>query len=275
MREKMAAVLTGGADDVTYTKLLYEKIGDVAFIRLNDPDVLNAMSATLGEELLRALRQAAGEARAILLGSVGRAFCSGANLGDGGFDLDDPERDAGSRLEAIFNPMILEMRASRLPIVTAVRGAAAGVGCGIACAGDLIVAGEGAYFFQAFRHVGLAPDGGSTYLLSKAIGRVRAMEMMLLGTKLPAPQALDWGLVNRVVPDDLVDEEALALATELARGPRSLGFIKASAWAALESSLEEQLATERRLQREAGRTDDFVEGVMSFREKRPPAFKGR
>ncbi len=260
---------------MAYTKLLYELIRDVAFIRLNDPDVLNAMSSTLGQELLQALRRAEGEARAILLGSVGRAFCSGANLGDGGFELDDPERDAGARLENIFNPMILQMRASKLPIVTAIRGAAAGVGCGIACAGDLIVAGEGAFFYQAFRHVGLTPDGGSTYLLSKAIGRVRAMEMMLLGTKLLAPQALEWGLINRVVPDDQVDEEGLALATELAKGPRSLGLIKASAWAALESSLEQQLATERGYQRDAGRTDDFVEGVMSFREKRPAAFKGK
>jgi 2-(1,2-epoxy-1,2-dihydrophenyl)acetyl-CoA isomerase len=279
---RMSHVQMGVGDDrteekenVAYTKLSYEMIGDVAFIRMNDPEVLNAMSTTLGTELLDGLRRAEGEARAILLGSVGRAFCSGANLGDGGFDLDDPERDAGARLQSIFNPMILEMRASKLPIVTAVRGAAAGVGCGIACAGDMVVAGEGAFFYQAFRHVGLTPDGGSTYLLSKAIGRVRAMEMMLMGTKLYAPQALEWGLVNRVVPDDKVDEEGLKLATELARGPRSLGFIKASAWAALESSLEDQLARERGYQRDAGRTEDFVEGVMSFREKRLAAFKGK
>jgi 2-(1,2-epoxy-1,2-dihydrophenyl)acetyl-CoA isomerase len=260
---------------VTYTKVLYEKVGDVAVIRMNDPDVLNAMSATLGDELLDALRHARTDARAILLGSVGRAFCSGANLADGGFDLNDPERDAGARLETIFNPMILEMRNSDLPIVTAVRGAAAGVGCGIACAGDMVVAGEGAFFYQAFRNVGLTPDGGSTYLLSKAIGRVRAMEMMLMGTRLYGPKALEWGLVNRVVPDDQVDDEALKIATELAKGPRSLGLIKASAWAALESSLEDQLARERSLQREAGRTEDFLEGVQSFREKRPPAFRGR
>lgn len=275
MRSGAAAIPAGEGGDVAYEKVLYEKVGDVAVIRMNDPDVLNAMSATLGTELLDALRTAAGEARAIMLGSVGRAFCSGANLADGGFDLDDPERDAGARLETIFNPMILEMRACPLPIVTAVRGAAAGVGCGIACAGDLVLAGEGAFFYQAFRHVGLTPDGGSTYLLSKAIGRVRAMEMMLLGTRLRAPQALEWGLVNRVVPDAMVDEEALALAAELAQGPRSLGFIKASAWAALESSLEEQLARERHYQREAGRTADFLEGVASFREKRPAEFHGR
>ena len=260
---------------MAYSKVEYELVCDVAFVRLNDPATLNAMSATLGDELLDAMRRGQREGRAILLGSVGRAFCSGANLGDGGFDLDDPERDAGARLETVFNPLVLGMRASQVPIVTAIRGAAAGVGCGIACAGDLVVAGEGAYFYQAFRHVGLTPDGGSTYLLAKAIGRVRAMEMMLLGTKLKAAQALDWGLVNRVVPDEQVDEEGLKIAAELARGPRSLGFIRASAWAALETPLEQQLANERGYQRDAGRTEDFVEGVNSFREKRPARFTGR
>jgi 2-(1,2-epoxy-1,2-dihydrophenyl)acetyl-CoA isomerase len=167
------------------------------------------------------------------------------------------------------------MRACELPIVTAVRGAAAGVGCGIACAGDIIVAGEGAFFYQAFCKVGLSPDGGSSYLLSKAIGRARAMEMMLLGAKLPAAKALDWGLVNRLVPDDQVDEEGLKLAAELAQGPRSLAFIKAAAWAGLESSLADQLDRERDFQRRAGRTEDFVEGVSSFKERRKPTFHGR
>jgi 2-(1,2-epoxy-1,2-dihydrophenyl)acetyl-CoA isomerase len=259
---------------VGYSKVLYEKVGDVAFIRLNDPDVLNATSVTLGEELREALKQAQGEARAILLGAVGRAFCAGGNLAQG-FDLTDPDRDAGIRVETIFNPLILEMRACELPIVTAVRGAAAGVGCGIACAGDIIVAGEGAFFYQAFCKVGLSPDGGSSYLLSKAIGRARAMEMMLLGAKLPAAKALDWGLVNRLVPDDQVDEEGLKLAAELAQGPRSLAFIKAAAWAGLESSLADQLDRERDFQRRAGRTEDFVEGVSSFKERRKPTFHGR
>ena len=259
----------------SYTLVQYELANNVAFIRLNDPGTLNAMSVRLGEETLAALRRAGGEARAIVLGSVGRAFCAGANLSDGDeLSIDDPHRDVGLYLDSIFNPLILEMRSSPVPIITAVRGAAAGVGCGIALAGDMIVVGESAYFFQAFSRVGLSPDGGSSHMLVKAIGRVRATEMMLMGAKLKATQALEWGLVNRVVADDAVDDVALELARTLADGPRSLGMIKAVAWSALDSTLEQQLATERRAQRDAGRTKDFVEGVNAFREKRSPTFLG-
>jgi 2-(1,2-epoxy-1,2-dihydrophenyl)acetyl-CoA isomerase len=260
---------------VTYSKISYDVVDQVAFIQLNDPETLNAMSLEMACELLDAVKRAQGEARAILLGAVGRAFCSGAFLSDTDGHLNDPDRDVGVALETTLNPLILEMRSSPLPIVSALRGAVVGIGCGIALAADLIIAGESAFIYQAFRHVGLTPDGGSTYLLAKAIGRVRAMEVMLLGEKLKAPKALEWGLINRVVPDHEVDQAGLELAGQLARGPRSLGMIKASAWAALESPLEEQLGRERTFQREACRTDDFIEGVQAFLEKRPPSFSGR
>jgi 2-(1,2-epoxy-1,2-dihydrophenyl)acetyl-CoA isomerase len=175
-----------------YTVVQYELADNVAFIRLNDPGTLNAMSMRLGEEILHALQRAGQETRAIVLGSVGRAFCSGANLSDGGgLSIDDLQRDAGVGLDSVFDPMILEMGSSPVPIITAVRGPAVGAGCGIALAGDIIVTGESAYFFQAFSRVGLSSDGGTSYLLARAIGRVRATEMMLMGSKLKASLALE------------------------------------------------------------------------------------
>jgi 2-(1,2-epoxy-1,2-dihydrophenyl)acetyl-CoA isomerase len=260
---------------MTFEKIDYSLDMGVAFVRLNEPGTLNAMTVQMGEELRAAVDLAGKEARALVIGSVGRAFSSGANLADGGFDLDDPQRDAGSTLDSTFNPLMLELRAAPIPVVTAIRGAAAGVGCAIALMGDVIVAGEGAYFLQAFRRVGLVPDGGSTYLLAKAIGRVRAMEMMLLGDRLPAAKALDWGLITRLMPDEAVDTTAMDIARELASGPtRALAIIRQSAWAALETDFERQLERERADQREAGRTEDFIEGVAAFLEKRPARFRG-
>lgn len=258
-----------------YQDIIYEVTNDVAIIRLNRPKTLCAMTMSMGEELLHAVRQAERDARAIVIGSVGRAFCSGVDLADGYIDLTDPARDMGRNFDAIINPIVYQIRATSVPVVTAIRGAAAGVGCGIGLAADLIVAGQSAIFYQAFSKIGLSPDGGSSYLLTKAIGRPRALEMMLLGEKLIAAKALEWGLINRVVPDDDVDDAALAIATTLAQGPASLGIIKRVAWAALDASFETALSNERVAQREAGRTNDFVEGVAAFREKRVPRFSGQ
>lgn len=260
---------------MVYDKILYEIIDDVAVIKLNDPTTLNAVTSQMGEELLDALWRGEREARAIMVGSVGRGFCSGANLAEGGIDLADPGRDMGGRLDGIFNPIVYQMRASQAPVVTAIRGAAAGVGCGIALAGDMIVAGTSGAFIMAFRNVGLASDGGASYFLTHAIGRVRTMEMMLLGKKLPAATALDWGLINRVVADEDVDATAFALARQLAQGPRSLGIIKRVAWSVIDASFETALSNERVAQREAGRTEDFNEGVAAFRDKRAAVFKGK
>lgn len=260
---------------MAYETILYDLADDIAHVRLNDPATRNALSLPMARELLHALDRAGREARAMLLGGTGAGFCSGASLTAGLADLDDPARDVGSHLDSPFHPVIQRMRDCAIPIVTAVRGSAAGIGCSIALAGDLIVAGEGASFFQAFGKLGLVPDGGSSYLLTRAIGRPRAMEMMLLGEKLPAATAHDWGLVNRVVPDAELDAAALALARELAAGPRALGLIKRVAWAALDAGFEAALSNERVAQREAGRTEDFLEGVAAFRDRRTPAFKGR
>lgn len=260
---------------MNYEKILYTLQDGVARISLNDPATRNAGSAQMGEELLDAVGCAAFEARAVMLTGEGKAFCSGANLADAEAVMDDPMRDVGTLLDRYYNPVISAIKAMEQPVVTAVRGAAAGVGAGLAMAGDLIVCGEGGFFLQAFRHVGLTPDGGSSWLLARAVGRVRAMELMLLGERLYGPQALEWGLVNRVVPDEEVESTAMELARTLATGPRSLGIIKRNAWAAADASLETALTNERLGQREACRTEDFIEGVTAFTEKRQPDFKGR
>jgi 2-(1,2-epoxy-1,2-dihydrophenyl)acetyl-CoA isomerase len=252
-----------------------ETFDDVAFLRLNDPPSLNALSPPVASELIDRIAAAQHEARCIIIGSTGRAFSSGANLADDSLDMANPDRDVGAGVESLINPLILAIQRSRVPIITAIRGAAAGVGCGLALAGDLVVAGTGAYFFLAFSHVGLSPDAGASFFLTHALGRVRATELMLFGAKVPASQALEWGLVNRVVPDEEVDGSALELARRVAGGPRSLGLIRQAAWAALDQTLEEQLALERRFQREAGRTLDFVEGVAAFKDRRSPIFRGR
>jgi 2-(1,2-epoxy-1,2-dihydrophenyl)acetyl-CoA isomerase len=256
------------------TNLDYEREGDVAIIRLNDPATLNALTMPLVDALHDAIRQAATEARAMLLCGAGRSFCSGANLAASGPNPDEP-RDAGLALENHINPLMRSLRDLPIPWISAVQGAAAGVGASLALAADLIVAGETAYFLQAFRRIGLVPDGGATWLLSQAVGRVRAMELMLLGEKLPADKARAWGLINRVVPDDQIQTTALALATDLAAGPtRALGMIRQAAWAATAGDLDTALHTERTLQTAAGQTADFAEGVRAFFEKRPARFTG-
>jgi 2-(1,2-epoxy-1,2-dihydrophenyl)acetyl-CoA isomerase len=211
-----------------------------------------------------------------VLTGEGRAFSSGANLASGPPPVDsDGQPDLGGRLEVTFNPFVSMLRDLPIPYVSAVNGAAAGIGCSFALLADLIVAGESAYFLQAFRRIGLVPDGSATYHLPRMIGRVRAMEMMLLGERLPARTALDWGLINRCVPDSELLKTAKALAAELANGPtKTLGMIRRLAWASLDNTWPEQLHAERQAQRNAGRTEDFREGVAAFFQKRPAAFKG-
>jgi 2-(1,2-epoxy-1,2-dihydrophenyl)acetyl-CoA isomerase len=251
-----------------------EHHGDVALLRLNDPATLNALTMDLVDTLHDAVRDTAAGARAMLLCGAGRAFCSGANLNATNPNGAEPH-DAGRSLERHVNPLMRTLRDLPIPWICAVQGAAAGVGASLALSADLVIAGETAYFLQAFSRIGLVPDGGATWLLPQAVGRVRAMELMLLGEKLAADKARAWGLINRVVPDDTLADAALALAAQLAAGPtRTLGMIRAAAWAASASDLDCALDTERRLQSEAGATADFAEGVRAFLEKRPARFTG-
>lgn len=256
-----------------YSKVICESHGDVAIIRLDDERTLNAISPQMAEELRDALVKACTSSRALILTGTGRGFCSGANLGD--IDPGAPEYDAGAVLDKHYNPLMLAVRALPIPCVTAVNGAAAGLGCALALAADLVVAAENSYFLQAFRRVGLVPDGGSAFLLTRGAGRARAMEMMLLGEKIAATKAFDWGLINRVVPAKDLDDTALALANELAAGPtKALSAIRKMCWDALETGFGPQLESERVLQRDAGRTADHREGVAAFLQKRPASFTG-
>src|SRR6266851_764805 len=239
---------------MSYVSILAESVGDVAIIRLNDQKSLNAVSPQMVEELLDAFQKASRSKRAIVLTGVGRAFCSGANLGSLTFS---ESYDAGVLLESHFNPLMIMIRDLPVPFVTAVNGPAVGVGSTIALAGDLIIAAQDAYF------------------LTRAVGRVRAMEMMMLAEKLPAQRALDWGLVNRVVAQAEIENAAIGLARDLASGPtRTLAEIRKSCWHALEADFAGQLARDRIVQRAMGHTADHREGIAAFFDKRPAIFTG-
>jgi 2-(1,2-epoxy-1,2-dihydrophenyl)acetyl-CoA isomerase len=262
-----------------YQKIKLAVDGKVATITLSDPATMNAAGLDLITELAEAFKGLAegGGARAVILTGEGRGFCSGANLAGGGParpQATDGRPDAGGALETHYNPFVTLMRDFPMPIVTAVNGAAAGVGCSLALMGDIVVAAESAYFLQAFRRIGLVPDGGSTYLLPRLIGRARAMEMALLGERLPAAKALEWGLINRCVPDAELMGEATRLARELADGPKALSMIRKLIWQSLDAEWSEQLTAERQAQAIAGRSNDFVEGVSAFLQKRPAQFTG-
>ena len=261
---------------MAYKTIELERDGDVAIIRLNDPATLNAVTVTMIEEIDAALDEINGAARSMVLTGAGRAFCSGANLSAGmGDRKTDGPYDSGSVLESHINPLMLRLRDVPFPWVSAVKGSAAGVGCSFALAADIVVCGESAFFLQAFARIGLVPDGGSSWILANSIGRARAMEMMLLGERIPAAKALEWGMINRLVPDEQLMPAALDLAKALAAGPtQALGMIRRMAWSAANASFEDAMKTERNNQRLAGQTKDHREGVTAFLAKRPAQFTG-
>jgi 2-(1,2-epoxy-1,2-dihydrophenyl)acetyl-CoA isomerase len=247
---------------------------DVATIVMNRPDTLNALNGAMVDELRDAV-EATGRsgARCLLITGAGRGFSSGADLAGSGDGL--PE-DAGAALEQHFNPLIEAMFALPVPIVAAVNGPAAGAGCSLALAADIVLAGRSAYFLQAFVNIGLIPDAGATWLLPRLVGRARAIEMMMLGERISANQAEAWGMISRVVEDEHLASEAALLATNLAQGPTvALGLIRRLARDAEQASLSEALAAERAAQRTAGETADFKAAVMAFLQKRQPRFEGR
>lgn len=261
-----------------FEKITYEVADNIATITFNDPATMNAAGIDTVEELLQAFEQAGDEARCTILTGTGRGFCSGANLSAGGMksNAGTTKFDAGKALDSHYHPLIMAMKEHPHPIITAVNGAAAGVGCSIALMGDLVIASQDAYFLQAFRRIGLVPDGGSTYLLPRLVGRARAMEMALMGDKIKAPQALEWGLVNEVTTDNELLEVANEKAQKLASGPtQALSMIRDLIWDSADRNFQDQIHAERVAQRTAGRTDDFREGVLAFLEKRDANFTGK
>ncbi|HEX8644157.1 MAG TPA: enoyl-CoA hydratase-related protein [Allosphingosinicella sp.] len=245
----------------------------VATLTIARAERLNALSGQTVDELRGAVEEVgASSARCLLLTGEGRGFSSGADLASGGGMPDD----VGASLEKHFNPLIEALFALDIPVVAAVNGPCAGAGCSLALSADIVVAGRSAYFLQAFVNIGLIPDAGATWLLPRLAGRARAMEMMMLGERIPAEQALEWGLVSRVVEDEALMDEAKALAARLARGPTvALGLIRKLARDAGQASLADALAAERAAQRDAGRTQDFQAAAIAFLEKRQPRFEGR
>ena len=258
---------------MTYATIRYDLTDSVATITLNRPDRLNAITTGLFEDVSAALDQAVEEgARAILLTGEGRAFCSGADLAVEGGLPDDP----GELLDSHYNPLAEKFAALPIPVVSAVNGLAAGAGCSVALWGDYILAARSAYFLLAFVNIGLVPDAGATWLVARAVGRARAIEMMMLGERVPAEKAESWGLINRTVDDALLLDEARAIATRLAKGPtRAMGLIRRSVRRALTNDLTDVLQRERIDQKAAGQSYDFKEGVAAFIEKRPAAFLGK
>src|SRR5688500_7940385 len=245
----------------------------VATVTMARPQSLNALNAAMVDELRGAVEEVAGSgARCLLITGEGRGFSSGADLASGG-GLPD---DAGAALEQHFNPLVEALFALPIPVVAAVNGPAAGAGCSLALAADIVIAARSAYFLQAFVNIGLIPDAGATWLLPRLAGRARAMEMMMLGERLPAEKALEWGLIARVVKDEELASEAVAVASNPAQGRRvALGLIRKLARDAEQSSLSEALTAERYAQRAAGRTEDFKAAVMAFLQKQQPRFEGR
>ncbi|WP_262691552.1 enoyl-CoA hydratase-related protein [Kordiimonas aestuarii] len=258
-----------------FETLVLDITDGLATIRLNRPERLNALSDALKSELLAAIRQIAkpgSGARALLITGEGRAFCSGADLAEGGISAD---RDMGANLIATYHPILLELAALEMPVISAVNGVAAGAGMSIAISADIVIAARSAYFLQAFVNIGLVPDAGSTFLLPRLVGTARARAMMMLGERLPADKALDWGLVYDVVDDDKLMETAMALAQRLANGPTlALSGIRKLIADSHDNSYSEQLTLEAMEQRKAGRSADCIEGVMAFLEKRDARFKG-
>jgi 2-(1,2-epoxy-1,2-dihydrophenyl)acetyl-CoA isomerase len=260
---------------VEFQTLLYQLDAGVLTVTLNRPESYNACNEQLTTDLQAALKEAASDpnVRSIILTGAGRAFCSGQDLKDA--PAPGTRRSLADSLMRRYNPIIRRLTTIPKPVIGALNGVAAGAGASLALACDLRIAAEGASLLQAFVNIGLVPDSGSSWFLARMVGYSRAFEIASLGEKVTAQQALELGLVNRVVPAEMLMDEARALAERYANGPtKAYGYIKKMLYRAQNVSLDEALDYEVFMQEAAGRTGDYREGVQAFVEKRKAAFKG-
>lgn len=257
---------------MTYQTLGYDVAGGVATITLNRPEVMNGLNALMRREIVEAIGAAGVEARALVLTGAGRAFCSGQDLGEA--QAVDP--DFGRILREEYEPMLRALIEAPIPTLAAVNGAAAGAGANLALAADVVIAARSAVFVQAFARIGLIPDAGGTWILPRSVGLARAMGAALFAEPVPAETAAAWGMIWQAVPDEDFAATVAARAAQLAAGPTlAYRLTRQAMREGLSRDLEAQLAVEAALQGEAGRSQDFREGVRAFLEKRPARYEGR
>lgn len=263
---------------MAWNTLIVEKKDGIATVTLNRPDRLNALNSELMTELGKALDEIEADAamRCLLLTGAGRGFCSGADLASGDLNNDGGMPDLGRALHDKYHPVIRKLAAYRMPVVCAVNGPAAGAGMSLALCGDIVIAAKSATFLQAFANIGLVPDAGSTFFLPRLAGSARALGLTMLGEKLPAETAAEWGLIWKCVDDNALMEESGKVAAKFASGPTvGLAQIRKLIRQSATNGLDAQLEAEREAQVVAGRTRDFIEGVSAFLQKRPAKFSGK
>lgn len=258
---------------MNYEAILYEVEDNIVTVTLNRPDVMNGLTSQMRAEMLHAVKRAETEGRVLVVTGAGKAFCSGQDLGDTSM-VKDIDLEGGLRDE--YEPLLHAIYNCRIPTIAAVNGAAAGAGANIALAFDVVIAAESGYFLQAFARIGLIPDAGGTYWLPRQMGFPRAMGAALFAEPIPATQAAEWGMIWECVPDVSFRDKVAERAKYLANGPTE-GFrlAKKAMRLSFDQTLEQQLESEAHLQGRAGRTFDFMEGVMAFLGKRPAKFEGR
>lgn len=261
---------------MTYETITVEVADKIATITLNVPERMNACSIPMAGEINDALAAGLGDARCLIITGAGRGFCSGADLSARGSSSISGGEGSYIALTRHYNPLMMNLARLNMPIITAVNGAAAGVGCSIGLAGDFVIAGKSGYFLQAFVNIGLVPDGGASWMLPRLVGKARATQMMMLGEKIYGEQAESWNMIYKCVEDPDLMAEARALAARLANGPTvAYATMRKNILTALENSYAEALLAEAEGQRIAAGTADAMEGGMAFIQKRKAEFKGK